>query len=217
LTTIRLITDSVRWHVAEWGESRRDTIEADLRRIDLSVERIVDQTDELVDVGRLQSGQPLQLRPRRTDLLALVRALRGDYQERTCRHRLVVSADEAELVGFWDADRLQRVVGNLLDNAIKYSPAGGDVVGGVARQADVETDWAILTVTGAGLGIPAADLPRIFAWFQRAGNVGTEIKGSGIGLASAQRIIGQHGGMLEVRSEEGVGSTFTVRLPFARW
>ena len=66
-----------------------------------------------------------------------------------------------------------------------------------------------------GLGVPAADLPRIFERFRRAGNVAGRIGGTGIGLASARQIVEQHGGALTAESVEGAGSTFTVRLPLA--
>jgi signal transduction histidine kinase len=216
LTAIRLITDTVRLHLTRLSGPGRDEVEADLGRIDASVQRVAAQTDELLDVARLQNGQPLQLRRRRTDLVGLVRALLSDYQERTRRHRLVVEAGAPELAGLWDADRLGRVIGNLLDNAIKYSPAGGEIAVSLAQQADAGMEWAVLTVQDSGLGIPAADLPRVFDWFHRAQNVRAEVKGTGIGLASAQRIVEHHGGVLEVASGEGVGSTFTVRLPLAR-
>ncbi len=63
-----------------------------------------------------------------------------------------------------------------------------------------------------GIGIPAADLPHLFEWFHRAANVGS-IRGTGIGLASSYQVVREHGGDLQVESQEGVGSTFTVRLP----
>ena len=73
--------------------------------------------------------------------------------------------------------------------------------------------WALLAVRDTGLGIPARELERIFERFQRGANVLGRIAGTGLGLASARHIVEGHGGRIEVHSQEGAGSTFTVRLP----
>jgi signal transduction histidine kinase len=103
---------------------------------------------------------------------------------------------------------VERVVANLLANAIKYSPAGGDVVVSV----DVDAESAILTVRDEGLGIPATDIPHIFERFHRGSNV-ERISGTGIGLASAKDIVELHGGTISVTSVEGQGTTVAVQLP----
>jgi signal transduction histidine kinase len=179
------------------------------------------QLDELLDAARLEAGQPLELRRAPTDAVALARRVAAEQQATTERHRVRVETALSELTGAWDAVRLGRVLDNLLANAIKYSPAGGEVVVTVAREDDPAGEdgavgaWAVLAVTDLGLGIPAADLPRIFERFRRAGNVAGRIGGTGIGLASARQLVEQHGGALTAESVEGAGSTFTVRLPLA--
>ncbi len=113
-------------------------------------------------------------------------------------------------MGEWDAKRLRRVVSNLLDNAVKYSPEGGRVVIGIT----IEAGAAVLTVRDEGIGIPEADAPYVFEFQARATNVGA-VPGSGIGLAGTKRIVEQHGGSIGFESDEGRGTTFTVRLPLA--
>ena len=108
-----------------------------------------------------------------------------------------------------DAPRLQRVVGNLVGNAIKYSPDGGEV--NIKLEAH-DTD-VILTVRDRGVGIPGADQTRVFERFQRGTNVEGRFQGTGIGLAGAKQIVEQHGGAITVKSTVGKGSTFTVRFP----
>jgi len=108
-----------------------------------------------------------------------------------------------------DAARLQRVVGNLVGNAIKYSPEGGEV--NIKLEAH-DTD-VILTVRDRGIGIPGADQSRIFERFQRGTNVEGRFQGTGIGLAGAKQIVEQHGGAITVKSQVAKGSTFTVRFP----
>jgi signal transduction histidine kinase len=101
------------------------------------------------------------------------------------------------------------VLTNLLQNAIKYSPAGGEILVTVQR----EDDSAVLGVRDHGLGIPAADQPHIFERFRRGANVRGSIGGTGIGLAGVRSLVESHGGTVGFESQEGSGSTFRVRLP----
>jgi signal transduction histidine kinase len=167
------------------------------------------QIDELRDVSLIQSGRPLELRIERTDLVELVRRIVARYSQGSELQRVVLEDGTHSLIGAWDAERLQRVVANLISNALKFSPDGGDVVVNLSRQGDE----AILTVEDHGLGIPAADLPHIFEPYARARNVANRIRGSGLGLAGARDIVKQHRGTLSVESAEGRGSTFVMRLP----
>jgi signal transduction histidine kinase len=83
----------------------------------------------------------------------------------------------------------------------------------LATDEDANGKWAVLRVKDLGVGIPTKDLPRVFDRFYRGTNVAGKIPGSGIGLAGARQIIEQHGGTITAESREGIGSTFTVRLP----
>jgi PAS domain S-box-containing protein len=187
-------------------------LERGLAAIDQAASRMVGLIDDLVDAARLRAGEALDLRPEPVDLVALARRCVEQYAATTQEHALRVVAEVPELVGTWDGARLERVVANLLTNAIKYSPGGGAVVVRVAREADAAGSWAVLSVRDRGLGIPAADLPRVFDRFRRGTNVGG-IGGAGLGLAGAARIVEQHGGAVGVESAEGRGTTVTVRLP----
>lgn len=180
-----------------------------LREIEASVRRMRSWIDELVDVAHVQVGQELQLNRAPTDLVRLAHAVAAEYQETSEGSRLRVEASEPEVVGEWDAERLQRVLANLISNAIKYSPDGGPIAISVRREGAT----GVLTVRDSGVGIPVADQPHLFEQFHRASNVIGRIKGTGIGLAAARRIVEQHGGTIGVETCEGVGSTFTVRLP----
>ena len=116
----------------------------------------------------------------------------------------------------WDQARLDRVLHNLLGNAVKYSPGGGEVTITVGREtAPDRRQWATLAVRDQGVGIPAPDLPHVFDRYHRAANVVGRIRGTGLGLSSARQVIEQHGGTVGVESAEGQGSTFTVRLPLS--
>jgi signal transduction histidine kinase len=119
---------------------------------------------------------------------------------------------EAALVGHWDQPRLARVVANLLGNAVKYSPGGGPIEVRVSREGGVP-GCAVLTVMDRGMGIPEAEIDRVFERFQRGTNVVGLVPGTGLGLASARHIVESHGGTIAAANRPGPGAVFTVRLP----
>lgn len=188
-------------HMKERAASCADHIQSAARRM-------AQQLDHFLDVSRLEAGRPLELKKRQHDLMPLVRQVVQESQQTTARHRLLLEGP-ALLQASIDAPRMQRVVSNVIGNAIKYSPDGGEVnIRVEAHDSDV-----IITVRDRGIGIPGADQSRVFERFQRGSNVEGRIAGTGIGLAGARQIIEQHGGAITVKSQVGKGSTFTVRFP----
>lgn len=181
----------------------------DAEAIDVSLKRMKGLIDELLDIAKGESGA-LQLRRRRMDLGPLVSEAAVAARSLVRGHTISIETTPAELLGEIDDARMARVLGNLVSNAIKYSPSGGEIRIASTR----EEQWAEIRVSDSGIGIPAKDLPHVFERFRRAGNVGT-ISGNGIGLASSREVVVAHGGSLEVESVEGRGSTFIVRLPLA--
>jgi len=183
-----------------------------LARIQEGTDAMVGLIDELVDVTRQQMGGGLELHRAPVDLVALVQ---GSVEaHRDASGRLIhLEMAESELHADVDAARVGRVVGNLLSNALKYSPAESAIWVRLWQEDGAAGPEAVLVVRDEGIGIPAADLAHIFDRFARAGNVVGHFQGTGIGLASARGIVEQHGGTIAVESTEGVGSTFTVRLP----
>ena len=214
LTTVRGQTQLQRRRLARGEPLDQDRLEAALESIDNASLRMTRQLDELADVMRLRAGSEIDLHRESSDLVALPRHASAEHGRATDRHTIRVVSEAESLVGFWDAPRLERVLGNLLGNAIKYSPEGGEITVRIAREGDSDPAVAVLSVEDSGVGIPQADLSLIFERFRRAGNV-ESFAGSGIGLAGAKRIVELHGGTIAVTSIEGQGSTFTVRLPIA--
>lgn len=152
---------------------------------------------------------------RRGEALDLVRhthLMANFYQQTTGQHRLSVSADVPELYGHWARSHIERVLGNVLLNAIKYSPEGGDIRIGVGCDEDGLGRWATLSVQNRGPGIPLQDLSRLSQPGYRARNVGA-IPGTGFGLASVREVVEQHGGSFAIQSEVGGSTTVLVRLP----
>jgi signal transduction histidine kinase len=179
-----------------------------LTDIDEGVMRLNRYVSEFMDASLIRGGQevPLQLSP--TDMVAVVRDCVTEHRRAAERHAIELTSSDEQVIGRWDASRLARVVDNLLGNAVKFSPDGGSVDVHVARDgAD-----AVVAVTDRGIGIPPADLRRIFAPAFRARNA-RRVVGTGLGLAGSQRLVTQMGGSIEVVSELGSGSTFTLRMP----
>ncbi|CCF82435.1 PAS domain S-box protein [Nitrolancea hollandica] len=197
--------------------SGKDWMTEGLVQIDTTATRMSTLINELLDISRLQIGQPLELDRHPVDLVQLVRQRAEEWRhEDAGQHDIQVETALLSLIGNWDVDRLDRVLSNLLANALKYSPDGGAVTLRLTREESSGEEWAVLDVIDQGIGIPAADLPHIFEPFTRAGNAVGQIAGTGLGLAGAQRIIEQHGGTIQVVSQEGAGSTFTLRLPLTK-
>lgn len=213
LTGIKGMAQLLKRRVARIEVAGKERLLEGLSSIDDTATRMTVQIDELLDLARLQMGQPLTLNHRPVDLVSLARETATEQQRTTERHRIVVETALTELIGSWDPFRMGRVVTNLLSNAIKYSPKGGLILVTVAEEERDGQKWAVLAVQDNGVGIPAADLPRVFDGFHRAGNVADSFSGTGLGLTSARQLVQLHGGTIEVSSDEGQGSTFTVRLP----
>jgi PAS domain S-box-containing protein len=178
-------------------------------RVEDAASRMLVLLDELMDFGQLQSGQPLSLQKRMSDLAAIAGRVVEEHRERTNMHQIEFESGVSTLPLWIDAGRIERALANLLSNAIKYSPWGGQI----KVMLRLEEGGAVVSVRDEGLGIPPQEIPHIFEWFRRAAKHSTRISGAGIGLASARQVIEQHGGSISVESEEGKGSTFTVRLP----
>ena len=117
-------------------------------------------------------------------------------------------------VALVDADRMIQVLNNLIENAIYYTPAGGQVVISTGKERAEGRTWATATVADTGMGIPAEELPHVFdRFFRGAEPRSMQVSGTGLGLAIVQEIVALHGGRVTVESQKGMGTTFTVWLP----
>jgi signal transduction histidine kinase len=180
------------------------------REMEQQVRRLEDLVSDLLDVSRIQQGR-VELRLEQFDMADLAANVlsRFDHsQERTAKHDLVIEATEP-VVGTWDRGRIDQVLTNLISNAVKYSPDGGEVHVRVRRVAD----FAQITVRDTGIGITHEERAKLFQPFVRGENVRREITGTGLGLYITRRIVQNHRGSISVKSEPGRGATFTVRLP----
>ncbi|OLC57952.1 MAG: hypothetical protein AUH85_02025 [Chloroflexi bacterium 13_1_40CM_4_68_4] len=183
-----------------------------LTRILGAVARMTAFIEELLELVRRQADPTLSLKRTQVDLAEVARNVIRDAGQLSQGQDLRVEAPRP-VVGEWDATRLERAIGNLVGNAIKYNREGGAVVVRVGTEDTPLGPVALCSVTDEGIGIPDTDRARIFDRFTRGANVAGRITGSGVGLAIVRQVVEQHGGTVEVTSMEGRGSTFTIRLP----
>jgi signal transduction histidine kinase len=165
---------------------------------------------DFLDTARLEAGQ-FALTLQRCSLEALAREVVQLFESTSSEHRLSFEAPDGDVEVLCDSVRLQQLLNNLVSNAIKYSPRGGEVC---LRLVESHGS-ARLSVTDQGIGVAESERPRIFEPFRRASGTST-IPGVGLGLFVARRIAEAHGGSVELESEPGKGSTFTLVLPSTR-
>ena len=178
------------------------------------VTHMVHLIDDLLDVARISGGK-LNLRMERVALNGvLASAVETSLPLiEAAHHDLVFDLPDATLMVDGDATRLAQVISNLLNNAAKYTPAGGRI--GLALGA--EGGQAVITVTDTGIGIPGHALESVFEMFSQVGSGAERAQGGlGIGLSLVRQLVQMHGGSVEAESGgAGSGSRFTVRLPIA--
>jgi signal transduction histidine kinase len=182
-------------------------LEEALRAIDHQADRLSRLIMQLLDVTRLENGR-LTLETAPTDLTALTKRLVASFRARTTKHTFALAADP-DLVVDVDPVGVEQVMSNLLDNAIKYSPQGGQIDVEVKR---TDARQARLAVRDRGLGISPEKREAIFERFYRA-HAEDHRSGLGLGLYVSRQIIGLHGGEIAVEHPPDGGTRFVVTLP----
>ena len=204
-----LLVQTARGHgpaLAQWQQEA-------LEEIRQAVARMTSLTEDLLDVTRLQAGR-LCLQRSTTNVVLLVQRVVAHVQRTTTRHQIAVHTTQPSLLADLDPGRIEQVVTNLLDNAVKYSPQGGPIT--IILRADEATQKVWISVQDQGIGIPAHQQAQIFGRFMRAVNAQAwGIHGTGLGLHLSRELAEQHGGQLWFESEEGARTTFFLTLPLA--
>jgi len=200
LTVIRGNLDLLKRNLSE--EDRSESI----RVLETEMTRMTRIVNDLLVLAEVESGQLDQ------EQTVSLKELLLDAHERALQlagERQIVIARQEDLWVKGDAHRLDQLIGNLVGNAIKYTPEGGTITLSLYQDGD----WARLDVADTGMGIPAEHLPHVFERFYRVDKARSRRSGgSGLGLAIVKGIAEQHGGKVSVTSEAGKGSTFSVWL-----
>ena len=191
------------------GETQTEVVWRLAERIVTESHRMSRIVDDLLDLSRVEFGGTEEWTD--IDLATVLVEVVSTNQHAAKRQGLGLSlTGSAELLVRGDRSQLVSVFSNLVDNAIKYSEIGGVV----NVNSAVKDDEIVLSVTDYGIGIAERDQKRIFERFYRVDKARSRATGgTGLGLSIVRHIVLEHGGAIDVRSEEGVGSTFTVRLP----
>ena len=191
------------------GETQTEVVWRLAERIVTESHRMSRIVDDLLDLSRVEFGGTEEWTD--IDLATVLVEVVSTNQHAAKRQGLGLSlTGSAELLVRGDRSQLVSVFSNLVDNAIKYSEIGGVV----NVSSAVKDDEIVLSVTDHGIGIAERDQKRIFERFYRVDKARSRATGgTGLGLSIVRHIVLEHGGAIDVRSEEGVGSTFTVRLP----
>lgn len=204
LAAIKAYTATLRQNPSLYQSHREEFLGV----VEQQADRLSRLVEDMLLVARVESGQMLRRRVT-SDLDSIVdqalRELRHDPVQHPVERRY---ARDAQVSG--DPERLRDIIRNLLENAFKYSPAGGSV----EISAQSTSDQTAITVADKGIGIAPADLPYIFDRFFRVDSENTaSVGGSGLGLYIVHALVRAHGGTIDVRSEPGAGTAFTLRIP----
>jgi two-component system, OmpR family, sensor kinase len=181
-------------------------------KIRAAVLRLTHLIDNMLNSARLiDGGAELYFHPAEMDLTAVLYEVCQLHREMVPGVQIVerLGATAAPMVG--DAKLLFQLFSNLLSNAVKYSPGGG----AIEMEAEFAANEAVVTIADRGLGIPSGDLGRLFERYHRGSNV-SGIVGTGVGLYLVKMVVDMHKGTIEVKSKEGEGSSFIIRLPLKR-
>ena len=185
-----------------------------LRSVLRNARRLLWRINQLLDLTRLDAGGT-QLALVRLDAVTFVHRRVAAFESLAERRRIQLDfvPDAAQLLAVFDPDRVEQIVFNLLSNALKFTGPGGKVRVSVHRRESPEPILE-LRVQDTGCGIPTHQLDRLFdRFFQVESDGEQEARGTGIGLALVRELVEMHGGSIDVESEQGLGSTFIVRLP----
>lgn len=215
LTPLKALAQLLRLRLRRHREDGRvldlDSLDANLRTIERQVDRMSGLVNDLLEVSRAGQGR-FELQPQEFDLVPLVREVVHRHDEisgEDGRHRFTVDAPDTMVIN-GDSMRIEQALTNLVGNAVKYSPSGGDVRIAVAQRNGA----ASVTVTDQGIGIGPGDIAGLGKPFARGSGRARTYSGMGIGLYLARLVAERHGGSIALRSEgEDKGTTVTMELP----
>lgn len=193
-----------------------NTAPATMKRMDVAHRnaiRLLKLVNALLDFSRIESGRQ-QAQFSLTDIVSFTKNLVSNFRSATEKTglKLVVKANNKIPAVYLDKDMWEKIVFNLLSNAFKYT-----LKGSITVEITSQNNNAILKVKDTGVGIPENELPRMFERFHRVQNItGRSFEGTGIGLSLTKELVQLNRGIISVESKQGVGSIFTVTIPFGK-
>ena len=210
-TPLTLILGPVKQMIEKLNEGR---MKDDLGMVHRNANKLLELVNQLLDISKLESGNiKLQTVPR--NIIPLLKALVLSFTSYAERKMITLKLNsfEDELIVYIDKDKIEKIITNILSNAFKFTPDGGTIV------VTVKTDERNLNIiiSDTGVGIPKEKISKIFdRFYQVDGSHTREQEGTGIGLSLTKELVELHKGKIEVKSEEGKGTTFTVSIPLGK-
>ena len=206
-TPLAIVDSGAQRLIRRRGEVTAEEIEARATRMRAAIKRLASLIEGTLDASRMDAGQ-IDFNPRHCDLARLVRDACERQAEISPEHRFRLELDGLPATLECDPLLVDQVVGNLIGNAAKYSPAGSEIV----VRGSVDAEAVTLSVGDRGVGIPEDEMPRVFDRFFRA-RTANGFQGTGLGLHVAREIARMHGGDIAIASREGEGTTASLTLP----
>ncbi|MGB9673144.1 MAG: ATP-binding protein, partial [Anaerolineales bacterium] len=202
---IKGYVSTLRREDANWDPS---VIQDSLAVIEEEADHLTELIENLLDASRLQAGA-LSMNLSDLALAPLIERIAQKFQTQTTQHKIIVDIPPNFPIIMADENRISQLLSNLISNAIKYSPDGGEIrISGQARP-----DQVIICVSDEGVGIPPEDIPFVFDRFYRAEDAKKNTKGAGLGLYLARAVVEAHGGHIWVDPKMGKGTRICFSLP----
>jgi signal transduction histidine kinase/DNA-binding response OmpR family regulator/ligand-binding sensor domain-containing protein len=210
-TPLTLILGPVKQVIERTKEEKtRD----DLKVVHKSANRLLGLVNQLLDISKLESGN-MKLQTVPQNIIPLVKALVLSFTSYAERKRITLkfNSEEDEIIVYLDRDKVEKIITNILSNAFKFTPEGGQIEVNVNR----EDKYVNVIVSDTGIGIPKEKMSKIFDRFYQVDASHTrEQEGTGIGLSLTKELVELHRGKIEVESAEGKGTTVTISLPLGK-
>lgn len=201
-----------RWQQEDQEETHLTFISNQLMMIQRNAQRLLSLVNNLLDFRKLEMGQQ-KLELTNGDIFEFVRTVCETFRPISTEKGIGLgyAIPNEQLYINFDSRKLQHILYNLLSNAFKFTPAGGQIAVSIAK---TDTEWLSITVKDTGCGIPSRDLPHIFdRYYQSKNTADPSVTGTGIGLHLTKEYLQLHGGNITVNSKLGEGTTFTAFLP----
>ena len=180
-----------------------------LTTINIQATNLGNIINDLLDLARIESGRGLELRRAANDVVAIAREVLDPYMQRSGNHRYVLDTSDKQILAHCDREKLRQALQNLVSNAVKYSPQGGEILVKLERKEPFLT----CSVSDHGIGMTPDELSRVFEKFYRANAGTTAAEGTGLGMSIVKAVIEQHGGTIRIDSTYGKGTRATFTLP----
>ncbi len=210
-TPLTLILGPVKQVIEKLNEGK---MKDDLSMVHRNANKLLGLVNQLLDISKLESGN-MKLQTVSQNIIPLLKALVLSFTSYAERKSITLrfNSTDDEIIVYLDKDKIEKIFTNILSNAFKFTPDGGRIEANVNR----DNGYLKVSITDSGIGIPKEKLARIFdRFYQVDGSHTREQEGTGIGLSLTEELVELHKGKIEVESEEGKGTTFTVSLPLGK-